>query len=216
MEAKHGNPAPESLKVPHFTFDPSLSEFNVTVSSHLAGHPGYDGIIVGAVVFCAGISDPGSEVPQAPCDRVLLIQRAAHDSMPSRWEIPGGACHRDEYLLHGLARELKEETGLALSSVVARVGDKFVFPTRKNRLMCKYTFEVEVTTADGDGAVAKADGAPAVTLSPEEHQAYLWATEAECRNRRKGDTELPFTNKDQIATILEAFQARSERRKPSQ
>lgn len=76
--------------------------------------------------------------------------------------------------------------------------------SRRGRRIGKYTFEVEA--AGGAGII------PDVTIDPNEHQAYLWATEDECRARRKGDVELKFTSKDQEADILEGFRRRKARR----
>jgi 8-oxo-dGTP diphosphatase len=43
---------------------------------------------------------------------VLLVRRAAWDSLPGQWELPGGKVDRGERVLQGLAREVEEETGL--------------------------------------------------------------------------------------------------------
>src|SRR3954469_25090545 len=46
---------------------------------------------------------------------VLLVRRAAWDSLPGQWELPGGKVDRGERVLEGLAREVEEETGLMLA-----------------------------------------------------------------------------------------------------
>ena len=43
-------------------------------------------------------------------DHALFLRRAEGDG---RWGLPGGGCIGDETRLEGLARELREETGLA-------------------------------------------------------------------------------------------------------
>ena len=56
--------------------------------------------------------------------KVLLIQRPKHDSMPNRWEGPGGACDdEDPTILHGAARELWEEVGLVAKRFTPLVTD---------------------------------------------------------------------------------------------
>ena len=46
-------------------------------------------------------------------DRVLLVQRAA-EPLKGQWSIPGGALELGESLTEGVARELLEETGVAV------------------------------------------------------------------------------------------------------
>ena len=117
-------PAPSSAPGTTFTSAPSLSAFQKPLSEFLETHGGYDGIAVGACVFRNADPAPASEGGAARRDRILLLQRAATDSMPLRWEIPGGACDfEDESLLHALARELWEESGLQARAVRALVID---------------------------------------------------------------------------------------------
>ncbi|KAK1769011.1 NUDIX hydrolase domain-like protein [Phialemonium atrogriseum] len=200
MTTKEDSPGPPPPPTLVFTSDVSVSSYAVSVETYLSAHPEFDALAVGAIVFST--TPPAN--PEAR-DHVLLIQRAAHDSMPSRWEVPGGGCDLDdESILHGLGRELWEESGLVLTAVITQVGDGRVFFTRRGQRVCKYTFEAEVQAQDGV--------VPGVTLDPKEHQAYLWATEDECRARRKGDVELKFTTKDEEAAIMEAFRLRRVRR----
>ncbi|KAL2020826.1 hypothetical protein VTK56DRAFT_7919 [Thermocarpiscus australiensis] len=155
-------------------------------------------------------------------DRVLLIQRAAHDSMPLRWEAPGGACDlEDETILHALARELWEETGLRLKSVIRQVGAEQTFFTRRGRVVAKLTFEVEVETARsaGDEEGPEKEALPEVILDANEHVRFIWATEEECRQGKVavlgggGEAEvveIKFTTEDQRKVILLGFKLRRE------
>ncbi|PNY26888.1 Uncharacterized protein TCAP_03184 [Tolypocladium capitatum] len=192
----HGGPSAPTF---HFTFNASVADFNVPPKTYLASHPEFDAIATGALVTSR--RESGGR-------QLLLIQRAAHDSMPSRWEVPGGACDLDDAtLLHGLARELWEETGLLLRRVVGRVGlgrgnggglgkgseDGAVFFTRRGLRVIKYSFLVDV------------EQPPGIKLDPNEHQRFLWATEEECRAGRVGDVEIKFTTDQQTATIMEGF-----------
>jgi 8-oxo-dGTP pyrophosphatase MutT (NUDIX family) len=178
----------------NFTAHPSISSFAVPCETYLSTHPGekfqYHFIATGALVFDA--STP---------ERILLIQRAAHDSMPGRWEIPGGACDKEDLsILDGVARELWEETGLAASSIGPQVGDGHYFLTRSGKLVCKFNFLVDA----GKGADGKLD----VKLDPNEHQNYVWAGEEEVKTRKVGNLNLKFTTREQEAVVLEAFSAR--------
>lgn len=44
---------------------------------------------------------------------LLLVKRAAHLSEGGKWGLPGGFLDRDERLIDGVLRELREETGWA-------------------------------------------------------------------------------------------------------
>ncbi|KAK2605567.1 hypothetical protein N8I77_008396 [Diaporthe amygdali] len=195
-----------------FTFDPSLSAYNVLIHDYLSklnetATPKLEGLATGAVVF-------STHHPADQHDRVLLIQRASHDSMPNRWEIPGGAVDADETVLGGLAREVWEESGLKVSRIASSVspGEGLaagaVFRTTRGRSVFKVTFVVDV------------EDSSAVKLDPNEHQDNVWATEEECRAKRversgegKGATALVFTTAAQEEAILTAFEARRRDRK---
>jgi 8-oxo-dGTP pyrophosphatase MutT (NUDIX family) len=136
-------------------------------------------------------------------ERILLIQRAAHDSMPSRREIPGGGCDKeDASILHGVAQELWEEAGLTAASIGPRVGDGHFFLAQSGKLVCKFNFLMDAEKGTG----GKLD----VKLDPSEHQNYVWAAEEEVEARKAGDVELEFTTIEQEAVVLEAFRARRE------
>ncbi|KAI0010202.1 NUDIX hydrolase domain-like protein [Xylariaceae sp. FL0662B] len=182
-------PSGSAPQTPITTFDssPAVAAFKQPLRAYLDAHPKFDGIAVGACVF-------------SPDAKLLLLQRAAHDSMPLLWEIPGGACDlEDESLLHAVARELWEESRLRLRSVVGLVGDGDgdVFFTRRNLRMCKYSFVAEVDAYD-------------VQLDPNEHEAFLWVTEEEAKARKCGDVKFRYTNKDQENVIHEAFRLKKE------
>ncbi|EOO03639.1 putative nudix domain-containing protein [Phaeoacremonium minimum UCRPA7] len=124
----------------------------------------------------------------------------------TRWEVPGGATeHTDATLLHAGARELWEEAGLRMASVRRCVDATrgFVDGGKRWRLI---TFEAEVDGGDGEAP-------PPVTLDPEEHVAYLWATEEEVRARRCGDVELDFAFKEFADMIMGAFEERNRGKK---
>ncbi|KAI0551055.1 NUDIX hydrolase domain-like protein [Xylaria curta] len=171
-----------------FTFDPSVANFNVPVDAYLKTSPELQGICVGAFVF-------------DDANRLLLVQRAPHDSYPLRWEVPGGAADaEDSSLLHGLARELWEETGLRTRHVSGLVGKGYTFLTRRPICVCKYSFVVDVETFD-------------VKLDPNEHAAFLWVTEDEAKAGKCGDVDLVYTTKHQEDAILESFRIEGEKTK---
>jgi 8-oxo-dGTP pyrophosphatase MutT (NUDIX family) len=172
------------------TATPILSPFTIQVKDHLASHPSKHHIVAAAFVFS----------PSTP-PQILIIQRAAKDYVPNRWEVPGGSCDADESILAGAVRELWEESGLVATEVLRQVGEAREW-VEAGKVWCKFSFEVVVEGME-------------VTLDEEEHQAFFWATEEECRMgvvMREGKrTEIEWANETQLAVILEGFRLRRER-----
>ncbi|KUI65029.1 MutT-like protein [Cytospora mali] len=189
--------APTPSPPASFTFPPLLFPFNVSKEDYLSklnedAATKLDHLATGAIVFSSHHTDQQ--------DRILLVQRASHDSMPNRWEIPGGAVDDGETILNGLAREVWEESGLKVKNMEAAVWEGQMFRTTRGKRVCKFTFVVE------------AENSGEVKLDPNEHQDHVWATEEECRAKRvvrseegKGATKLVFTTAPQEAAILKAF-----------
>jgi len=154
-----------------------------------------DGLATGNIVF----NEEG---------KVLVIQRASTDSMPNKWEIPGGAVDdEDPTVFEGSARELWEEAGLVakrFKHVVTEGPDEKpgqVYPnSTRTKKWCRFSFDVQVESCEQ------------VKLDPKEHQAFAWATEDEIRSQQIGDSQYPITNKHMQALILEAFRLRKEKR----
>ncbi|KAK3689469.1 NUDIX hydrolase domain-like protein [Podospora appendiculata] len=197
MAASHdSDPAP-----PDFEIAASLAEFTMPAAKWLTRNATklqeanlkLNGLATGVVVF-------------NPAGKVLLVQRASHDSMPDRWEIPGGAVDDDDTtIVHGAARELREEAGL----VARRFGppvtgfgdgtDLHVFPNRNaTRWFCRFVFIADVVDCE------------AVRLDPNEHQDFVWAREDEVRGQRVGGRDIPITHETMRAIILKAFRLREQ------
>jgi 8-oxo-dGTP pyrophosphatase MutT (NUDIX family) len=131
--------------------------------------------------------------------------------MPNRWEVPGGAVDdEDESILHGVARELWEESGLKLNGVEQVVGlrgeDGYLFQTRRQLKVFRFSFVVDVEF--------NGDGRGEVTLDPNEHQRFLWASEEECRRKKVENggevVDVEFTTEAQEKIIMEGFRLRKE------
>jgi len=169
---------------------PSTSHLSIPAQTYLSQDQSEHAckfLATGAIVFSAS--------------RILLLQRAPGDSMPNRWETPGGACDNDDQtILHAVARELWEETMLVARSVGPMVGEGYTFKTRSGKMVRKLNFIVEVESQDGDGRSNFE-----VRLRPEEHQGSVWATEEEVRTCKVGDVEIWFTMPEQEAIVLDAF-----------
>jgi 8-oxo-dGTP pyrophosphatase MutT (NUDIX family) len=92
--------------------------------------------------------------------RVLLVRRAAWDTLPGRWELPGGKVDRGERLRVALAREVEEETGLMIARARRLSARDVISPRGRN-------VREHVFTAAAIGTV---------TLS-REHDAYAWVAD---------------------------------------
>ncbi|KAI9897732.1 hypothetical protein N3K66_007588 [Trichothecium roseum] len=212
------NPVPEALSSFTQGFEASLAQARTRLPfPALLG-----GLATSALVFL-----PRAAAAADRADRLLLIQRAAHDSMPNKWEPPGGAADpEDPSVLHACARELFEEAGLVASRVLRVVGDGddvdgdygsagMVFMNRSGtRLFVKFCFEVEVEAEAGAAAGvdgADGDGRPVVRLDANEHQDWVWATEEEVKNDVTADGKpIPVTTLGQKRILLNAFRLRRE------
>lgn len=103
-------------------------------------------LVVGAAIIQAG--------------RVLLLKRRQDDFLGGMFEMPGGVVEVGETLNQGLAREIKEETGLNIRKVVAYLGF-FEYVSGGGLLTRQFNFQVSVA-------------APyAVELT--EHDDFVWA-----------------------------------------
>ena len=102
-------------------------------------------------------------------DRFLLLRRAEpfDGETEPRWDIPGGRIKPGEPIRPALAREIREETGLVLTSVdtVLYAQDILRVPTRH---VVRITFLASV--ADGE-----------VILHTEEHSEVRWMTLGDLR-----------------------------------
>lgn len=202
------------MRLPDFDVDATFTHFNMPredLVDHLRkSRPDIegqlDGLATGAVIFSKHNTHDTKQQ-----QRMLLVQRAASDSMPNKWEIPGGSVDAGETVLEGVAREALEESGLRVTRVrgLLRAPDAgaetegleggFSFAIRRGtKLIVKYTFVVDVEDADK------------VQLDPKEHQDYVWATEEECRSKRvarqgRPELTLEFSMAKQEEMILKAF-----------
>ncbi|KAF2489467.1 hypothetical protein BU16DRAFT_531756 [Lophium mytilinum] len=152
---------------------PDLEKYAITRAEFFKQNPHFDALAIGAVVYHK--------------KRLLLIQRSATDrGFPNFWEVPGGGCEEtDETILHGVERELLEETGLKAKrfvKLVAQLDWKDMRPGRTDR-WAKVNVEVEVEGIEKEGDLE-------VVLAPEEHQAFVWATEEFVEEKTKDGTSL--------------------------
>ncbi|KAM0276732.1 hypothetical protein ACHAQH_006443 [Verticillium albo-atrum] len=192
------NHAPSLTPAMRIAYPASLEPFNRSVSAYLEEHyppNSHDGLATCALVFDSQ-------------NRILLLRRAAHDSMPGLWEPPGGAADEpDGSLLVSCARELWEEAGLLATHIVrvASQGDGIapgnVFGNRTGeRVYRKFAFEVGVS------------GALDVKLDANEHDAFVWIAEGDIRSGRAPgvDGDLGLTYGATRELIYDGFRRRRD------
>jgi 8-oxo-dGTP diphosphatase len=112
---------------------------------------------------------------------VLLLRRPMDDFMGGIFELPSGKVEPGESLDGALAREVKEETGLDLSSIVEYIGS-FDYASGSGKKSRQFNFAIDVA-ATGP-----------VTLS--EHDTFQWTPLAE---------EPPVT--DAVKDVLARYRA---------
>ena len=91
-------------------------------------------------------------------NKFLLLERVLSDFMGGFVEIPSGTVETGEDLLTALAREVQEETGLVVISVLKYLGS-FDYRSSSGKKTRHFNFIVEVK----DGGIK---------LNPTEHQTY--------------------------------------------
>jgi 8-oxo-dGTP pyrophosphatase MutT (NUDIX family) len=190
---------PTAFKIP-----PTLNPYNVPAQTWLESNSKtkeYNGLATACAVFH----------PTATTPHLLILQRAAHDSMPNKWELPGGAVDAtDPTVLHGAARELLEEAGLRARHFTHIITEGpnaapgQVLPnSTQTKTWCRFTFGVEVERDAGQAVLA-------VKLDPNEHRDFVWVTEDEVREQGNAERKLPITKESMRDVMLEAFRLRKE------
>ncbi|KAL8956130.1 MAG: hypothetical protein Q9183_006404 [Haloplaca sp. 2 TL-2023] len=227
-------PKPISIHIPH-----SLQQYAIPLRSYLASHPQYDRLVVSAFIFAPPMpthphshspshspSAPSSTQQTSPTSHLLLLRRAAHDTAyPTKWEVPGGQADKaDPTILHSLAREVFEETGLRLTRFLGQVGGTMEWTTEQNEggtaakkqcMWAKLNFHIEVQeVGKNEGGVIEEKeiekylaNVP-VEVDAEEHDAWRWVTVEELKRHEemgKGDGDLEIVNNEQRERMLMAF-----------
>ncbi|KAI0141651.1 NUDIX hydrolase domain-like protein [Xylariaceae sp. FL1272] len=183
----------------NFGYDPSLAKFATSKQSYLAAHPDapFDYIATSVLVI---------DMTATTGTRVLLLQRAASDEDPNKWEPAGGACDDDdETILHAAARELWEEAGLRATRFDRLVGDPHLFTLSDGKRVCQFNFAIRVDS--------ESEPLLRVMLNPEEHQQFVWATEGEVKAKKVDGMNLDFTREEVERTVALAFGCFPERGK---
>lgn len=90
-------------------------------------------LVVGAIVQHGG--------------KILLLQRPADDFMGGIWELPSGKVDPGEAIDQALIREVKEETGLDVTSIRKYLGE-FDYQSSSGKKSRQFNFTVDVESAE--------------------------------------------------------------------
>ena len=108
--------------------------------------------------------------------QVLVCQRTKHQTMPLKWEFPGGKIDADETPESALARELREELGIAIEIV---------------RTLPRFTHDYGAVVIDMLPFVCRLAPGSA-TPHPHEHVALRWVSPAELSTLDLAAADLPI------------------------
>ncbi|KAF6829487.1 hypothetical protein CPLU01_07893 [Colletotrichum plurivorum] len=200
--------------------DASLSDFLVSPAELLAKRPDIHNIIGGALVF----RQRPDTSPGKPVYETLLLKRAASDSFPLRWEVPGGTADLqvDGTIIDVAARELFEETRLQARKAVCAVGlgqsgnGSGIGPAAADASMDD---KLNICLLPVDGLiwaiavfiVEVTDTTTEIVLQDEEHEDWAWVTEAEVEERKfhgQSDGSLECVTEAMRMIVLEGFRLR--------
>jgi len=95
--------------------------------------------------------------------KILLVRRVQHDFLGGYFELPGGGVDDGETIEAAALREVKEETGLVPTKVLATF-EGFDYTTDKKPRVRQINFVVEVK--------------PSKVVLSEEHDDYVWVDSA--------------------------------------
>ncbi|MCE5317703.1 MAG: NUDIX hydrolase [Parachlamydia sp.] len=111
--------------------------------------------------------------------QLLFLHRLDNKSQGNTWGIPGGKVDKGETTLQAVVREIKEETGIALSSdAVKPIGSVYITNTVRNKV--SYVYHMFRT---------KYTGSRIVSINPEEHKGFTWVTPCDALNMQLMDDE---------------------------
>ncbi len=100
--------------------------------------------------------------------KILMVRRTEGDSLAGNFELPGGGVDEGESITEGAIRELKEETGLKATKVIATFNG-FDYTTDRKPLARQINYIVEVEPGE-------------VKLGPQEHDAFIWVDPSNLNN----------------------------------
>ncbi|KAK1837557.1 hypothetical protein CCHR01_19822 [Colletotrichum chrysophilum] len=202
----------------------NASGLSISPSELLAQRPDIHSIISGAIVFRRRLVGPC----HADIEEVLVLKRAASDSFPLKWEIPGGTADSDidRTIIDVAIRELWEETHLQAQKILCTVGlghphnsSTTITPAADGITTMDDTYHFCLLPVNGlvwaivTFIVEVKDPMASILLRAEEHVDWAWVTESEVKQAKffgRSNEELEFVTEAMRRIILEGFRLRRE------
>ena len=100
--------------------------------------------------------------------RLLLVRRVPEDFLGGFYELPGGGIENGESFDQALRREIKEEIGLEVTSILGMISG-FDYMGNDDKSVRQFNFLVEVEEGE-------------IKLAPNEHDHYVWMDEKNTDN----------------------------------
>ena len=125
--------------------------------------------------------------------KFLLIRRSPEKYDSDKWDIPGGRIDPGSDLLKNLVREVKEETGLEMTSIPKLIAAQDIMASEERHVV-RLTY------------LGSAEGEPQLS---DEHTEYKWMTLPRMRKLQNLDRYLKTILDD--GTIVKANRARASR-----
>lgn len=142
---------------------------------------------------------PGGSTAVVDGDRILLVEDFRYDG---RWKLPAGRIEAGESAREGVARELREETGLVVDP-----GDLvFFYDSAGEPVPDQHMVNV-------DFAVRRADTTGTLQAGSDATDARFWTpAEFEASDQSLGDAHVDRFGSDSLAWLLEEATAALQRR----
>ena len=113
--------------------------------------------------------------------KFLFLHMQDGKSQGNTWGIPGGKVEKNESALNGVLREVREETGIALSpESVKHIQTVYI----TNRVRNNVSYVYHMYSAPYDGTLA-------ITIEPTEHKGFTWVTLSDALRMELMDDEAP-------------------------
>ncbi|MBQ9967549.1 MAG: NUDIX domain-containing protein [Oscillospiraceae bacterium] len=123
----------------------------------------------------------------------FLTKRSEHKSMPLLWEVPGGSVLAGEDSIHGVLREIREETGIA-------VEDGTLFRSfRRDKISWENPGFLDIWVFQKDFDLSD------VRLQPEETCDCRWATAEEILQLMEDGTFMPMKEHPYHLELFDAY-----------
>ena len=115
-------------------------------------------------------------------EKILLLERPKDDFMGGIFELPSGNLEKGEHLSEGLIREIKEETGLDIKTIIRYI-NSFDYLSGSGKKVRQFNFLVELENYE-----------PVILT---EHDSFVWV---------KPENANKFNITEKVKEVINTFQ----------